>query len=122
MSDTTAAPATVVAVLLADGWHRVVPGSFSVGPLNFGAEAGLGMPGFRFEEADPASPYRPTALAGPLASILAVRQVSSADYLSAVNGPGDRRGGHPAQEAFIRQAPRLVKSLSRVVAGVSDNY
>jgi len=23
----------VVAVLLADGWHRIVPGSFGVGPI-----------------------------------------------------------------------------------------
>jgi len=35
MSRTTVAAATVVAVLLADGWHRVVRGSFTVGPLDF---------------------------------------------------------------------------------------
>ena len=57
MSATQIITTQVVAVLLADGWHRVVPGSFSVGTL--GPEADLGVPGFRFEEADTASPYRP---------------------------------------------------------------
>ena len=36
------------------------------------------MPGFRFEEADAGSPYQPTVLAGPLNSIIAVRQVTPA--------------------------------------------
>jgi hypothetical protein len=68
----------VVAVLLADGWHRIVRGSFSVGPLGLGAGADLGVPGFSFEEADAGSPYQPTTLAGPLDSIIAVRQASTA--------------------------------------------
>src|SRR5262245_47808070 len=67
---------TVVAVLLADGWHRIVPGSFWVGPLDFGL--GVTLPGFRFEEADAGRPYQPAALAGPLDSIIAVRQVTPA--------------------------------------------
>ena len=54
MSDNDVAGGRVVAVLLADGWHRIVPGSFRVGPLSFGAEADSGTPGFRFEEADAA--------------------------------------------------------------------
>ena len=33
MSGTTVRSAKVVAVLLADGWHRIVPGSFRVGPI-----------------------------------------------------------------------------------------
>jgi len=70
--------ARVVAVLLADGWHRLVRGSFRVGPLSFGAEAGPGTPGFRFEEADAGRPYQPTVLAGPLDSIIAVGQVTPA--------------------------------------------
>ena len=78
MSDNNVAGARVVAVLLADGWHRIVPGSFRVGPLRFEAEAGPGTPGFRFEEADAGRPYRPTVLAGPLDSIIAVRQVTPA--------------------------------------------
>jgi len=78
MNDTQIATTTVVAVLLADGWHRIVPGSFSVGTLSFGAEAGPGTPGFRFEEADAGRPYQPTVLAGPLSSIIAVRQVPPA--------------------------------------------
>jgi hypothetical protein len=76
MSDTDVAGARVIAVLLADGWHRIVPGSFRVGPLSFGAEAGPGTPGFRFEEADAGRPYQPTVLAGPLEAIIAVRQVT----------------------------------------------
>jgi hypothetical protein len=101
MSSTTIAPAKVVAVLLADGWHRIVPGSFSVGPLGFGAGSGPGPLGFRFEEADAGSPYRPTTLAGPLGGILAVRQVGSA-------------AGHPdeltrtAAERWARPAPEAV--------------
>ena len=68
----------VISVLLADGWHRTVPGSFSVGPLRFGAAAELGVPGFCFEEADTGSPYQPTVLAGPLDSIIAIWQVAPA--------------------------------------------
>ena len=34
MSDNNVAGARVIAVLLADGWHRIVPGSFRVGPLD----------------------------------------------------------------------------------------
>ena len=56
MSGNDMTAGRVVAVLLADGWHRIVPGSFRVGPLSFGAEAGPGMPGFRFEEADAGRP------------------------------------------------------------------
>jgi len=78
MNDTQIATTTVVAVLLADGWHRIAPGSFRVGPLSFEAEAGPGTPGFRFEETDAGRPYQPTVLAGPLTSIIAVRQVTLA--------------------------------------------
>jgi hypothetical protein len=70
--------ARVVAVLLSDGWHQIVPGTFSVGPLGFGAGADPGVPGFRFEEAEAGSPYRPTLLTGPLDSIVAVRHVVTA--------------------------------------------
>jgi hypothetical protein len=68
----------VVAVLLADGWHRIVPGSFWVGRMSFDAGTDPGTPGFRFEEADAGRPYQPTVLAGPLDSIIAVRQVAPA--------------------------------------------
>ena len=98
MNDTTIVPATVVAVLLADGWHRVVPGSFSVGVLSFGAEAGPGTPGFRFEEeASTGSPYRPATLAGPLSSIIAVRQVTPA--LRRFGDPDRPRAAHHGQRA-----------------------
>ena len=76
MSANDMAVARVVAVLMADGWHRIVPGSFRVGPLSFGAGADPGTPGFRFEEEEAGRPYQPTVLAGPLGSIIAVRQVS----------------------------------------------
>ena len=87
----------VVAVLLADGWHRIIPGSFRVGPLSFEAEAGPGTPGFRFEEADAGRPYQPTVLAGPLDSIIAVRQV-----IPAMRRVGDLdrvRSAHNGQRA-----------------------
>ena len=101
------APGQVVAVLLADGWHRIVPGSFRVGPLSFAAEAGPGTPGFRFEEADAGRPYQPTVLAGPLGSVIAVRQVTPAVRRL---GHLDRaaRNGHRAD-----QAARLLAGAGR---------
>ena len=77
MSDTEPPGGTVVAVLLTDGWHPIVPGSFTIGPLGYGAGPDPGAPGFRFQEADAGRPYQPTTLAGPLDSIIAVRQVTS---------------------------------------------
>jgi hypothetical protein len=67
---------TVVSVMLADGWHRVTPGSLVISPLGFGPGADLGLPAFRFAEAEAGSPYQPTMLAGPLNSIIAVRLVN----------------------------------------------
>ena len=55
MSRTTIATSTVTAVLLADGWHRIIQGSFSVAALRFGAEADPGVLGFCCEEADTGS-------------------------------------------------------------------
>ena len=89
----------VVAVLLADGWHRIVRGSFSVGPLGLGGGADLSVPGFWFEEADADSPNRPTVLAGPLDSIIAVRQVPPA--VRRIGDPGRAwaaRSGHRADQ------------------------
>jgi hypothetical protein len=106
MSDNNVADARVVAVLLADGWHRIVPGSFHVGPLSFGAEAGPGTPGFRFEETDAGRPYQPTVLAGPLHSIIAVRQVS----------PGIRHTGDPAQARAARNGHRADHSARLLAA------
>ena len=91
------AGARVVAVLLADGWHRIIRGSFHVGPLSFEAEAGPGTPGFRFEEADAGSPYQPTVLAGPLDSIIAVRQVTPA--LRGLGEPDRASAAHNGQRA-----------------------
>ena len=102
MSDNEVAAARVVAVLLADGWHRIIPGSFSVGPLGFGTGADLGVPGFRFAEADAGRPYQPTMLAGPLDSIIAVRQVTPvvrhiADADRARAAPSGQRPDHSAR-------------------------
>jgi hypothetical protein len=90
MSGATVAPATVVAVLLADGWHQVVHGSFSVGALGFGAEADPDVPGFCFEEAGNGSLHRPAALADPLTSILAVRQAGAARRPGGTGRPAAR--------------------------------
>ena len=90
--------ARVVAVLLADGWHRIVPGSFSVGPLDFGTGADVSVPGFCFADADAGRPYQPTTLVGPLASIIAMRQVTSA--VRRMGDPADRmRAAHNGQRA-----------------------
>ena len=104
MNDTLIATTKVVAVLLADGWHRIVPGSFRVGPLSFEPEAGPGTPGFRFEEeAETGSPYRPATLAGPLGSIIAVRQVTPT--LRRIGDPDGARAAHNGQRA--NQSARL---------------
>ena len=103
MSANDVVGARVVAVLLADGWHRIVPGSFRVGPLSFEAEAGPGTPGFRFEESDAGRPYQPTVLAGPLGSIIAVRQVAPA-----VRRIGDADRARAAdRDQRADQGPRL---------------
>jgi hypothetical protein len=100
MSDNDVAAARVVSVLLADGWHRIVRGSFSVGRQSFGAGADLGVPGFCFEEADTGSPYQPTALAGPLDSIIAVRQAAGAvRHLSDLDRARAAHNGHQADQA-----------------------
>ena len=96
MRDNDVTAGKVIAVLLADGWHRIVRGSFSVGPLGLGASADLGVPGFWFEEADADSPNRPTVLAGPLDSIIAVRQVP----------PAVRRIGDPDRAWAARSGQR----------------
>jgi len=97
MSDNNIAVARVVAVLLVDGWHRVVPGSFRVGSLSFEAEACPGTPGFRFEEADADRPYQPAVLAGPLTSIIAVRQVTQP--VRRIGDPDRARAAHDGQRA-----------------------
>jgi hypothetical protein len=112
MSGNGIAVSRVVAVLLADGWHRIVPGSFRAGPLSFGAEASPGTPGFRFEEADAARPYQPTVLAGPLDSIIAVRQVTPAvRRIGDVDGTRAALNGQRAD-----QSARLQLHTSRLVA------
>jgi hypothetical protein len=105
MSDDDMATSRVVAVLLADGWHRIVPGSFRVGPLSFEAEAGPGTPGFRFEEADAGRPYQPAVLAGPLDSIIAVRQVTPA--LRRIGDPDRAWAAHNGQRADQGTRPRV---------------
>jgi hypothetical protein len=99
MSGTTIATSKVAAVLLADGWHRIIQGSFSVAALRFG-EADPGVLGFCCEEVDTGSPYRPATLVGPLNSVLAVRQVASARQT--------RELGHLAASRWAHSAPQAV--------------
>jgi len=70
------APEKVDAVLLADGWHKVSLGSFTVGALGFGG-GDHSVAGYRFEEVSDTSLHRSATLAGPLAAVLAVRQVTA---------------------------------------------
>jgi hypothetical protein len=112
MSGNDVTGVNVVAVLLADGWHRIVPGSFWVGSLSFGAHPDLGVPGFRFEEADAGRPYQPAVLAGPLDSIIAVRQVTPA--VRRIGDPGRARATHDGQRAD--QAVRLRVHVGRRAA------
>jgi len=100
MSNVAITPARVVAALLADGWHQVVPGSFSVGPLILGDEAGPGELGFSFEEPDRGSPYRPPSVIGPLKSIQAVREVGSPGRQAGeIDRPASRQWPRPATMA-----------------------
>jgi hypothetical protein len=71
----TVDPADIVAVLLHDGWHRVNPGSFTTGTFGLTTDD-TGVPGYHFEEPDNASPHPPATLAGPLDTLLAIRQVT----------------------------------------------
>jgi hypothetical protein len=112
MNDNDVATTRVVAVLLADGWHRIVPGSFRVGPVSFEAGADLGPPGFHFEEPDAGRPYQPTVLAGPLDSIIAVRQVTSS-----VRGLGEPDRARVAQNGHrADHSARLLAAAGRWAA------
>ena len=71
------APEKVDAVLLAEGWHKVALGSFTIGALGFGDRDEGGVLGYRFEEISESSLHRSATLAGPLDAVLAVRQVTS---------------------------------------------
>ena len=63
------APEKVDAVLLADGWHKIAPGSFTVGALGFGDGGGGGVLGYRFEEISEGSLHRPATLVRGSASM-----------------------------------------------------
>ena len=112
---------TVVAVLLADGWHHIVPGSFQVAQLSFGTGADPGVPGYRFEEADTASPYGPATLAGPLTALLAVRQAATSRHhrRPGLTAPPHRKPPEPTSPATaVDQATpgpalRITRSRSR---------
>ena len=70
---------TVNAVLLADGWHKVARGSFTVGALGFGQDDDRVL-GYRFEEIGTTSLDKSATLAGPLDAIRAVRQATHEDH------------------------------------------
>ena len=85
-------PAEVVAILLADGWHRVVEARSQSARWASVSTPTWARSGSGAEEVDHGSPYRPAALVGSLSSILAVRQVNSAARdPSQLVGPAARR-------------------------------
>jgi hypothetical protein len=104
-------PADIVAVLLHDGWHRVNPGSFTTGTFGLTTDD-TGVPGYHFEEADNASPHPPATLAGPLDTLLAIRQVTRRTRRRprVVDGSAEHRAvsprgyaaGHAAHRARLR--------------------
>ena len=96
-------PATVVAVLLADGWHQVASGSFTIGALSFGDADNRGVLGYRFEEIGDADLYRPAILAGPLDAVFAVRQVTSRRSLQHHGAAGE--AWSPNGHATVHQHP-----------------
>jgi hypothetical protein len=115
MSDSCIAVGRVISVLLADGWHRTVPGSFSVGPLSFGAGADPGVPGFCFEEADAGRPYSPAMLTGPLSSIIAVRQVTPA--VRRIGAQDHERGAARGGQRAAHGSLSPVRAERRVAEG-----
>ncbi|HXC83570.1 MAG TPA: hypothetical protein VNV62_17110 [Trebonia sp.] len=108
MSDNDVAVGRVISVLLADGWHRTVQGSFSIGPLAIGASADPTVPGFWFEEADAGSPYQPTVLTGPMDSIIAVRQVAPA--VRSIGDPDRALVSRNGRSARVARLPARVRS------------
>jgi hypothetical protein len=99
----------VLAVLLADGWHDVEPGSFTVQRLAFVDAEGVKQPkaarrpGYRFlEQCRSLGAVRTVVVAGPLKAILAVRTAaqeipagerptSAPQSVPDPSGPEDRR-------------------------------
>ena len=71
------APEKVDAVLLTDGWHKIAPGSFTVGALGFGDGDDRGVLGYCFEEIGTTGLHKSVMLTGPLDAVLAVRQVTA---------------------------------------------
>lgn len=96
-------PEKVDAVLLADGWHQVALGSFTVGALGFGDGDDRGVLGYRFEEIGNASLHKSATLAGPLDAVLAVRQVTSRRPLHGQGAAG--QAWSPNGHATVRQHP-----------------
>jgi hypothetical protein len=79
---------TVVAVLLADGWHRVDPNSFGLDSYEFvesedgyvlhgGGDSGVCATGFSFMSDDLDQQGEQVFIQGPLTAILAVKTSSS---------------------------------------------
>jgi hypothetical protein len=93
----------VDAVLLADGWHKVALGSFSVGAFGFGDGDDRGVLGYRFEEISNGSLHRSATLAGPLSAVLAVRQVTSRRPFQQEGAMG--QGWSPNGRARVPQQP-----------------
>ena len=101
------APEKVDAVLLADGWHKVSLGSFTVGALGFGG-GDHSVAGYRFEEISDASLHRSATLAGPLSAVLAVRQVTSRRHpqQEGVMGQGWSSNGHDRVRLAVGRGQR----------------
>lgn len=73
---------TVTAVLLADGWHDVIPGTFYLDAYEFvssdqsetlhrGGQSGVSATGFSFSDG------LRTTISGPLTAVLAVRNLNA---------------------------------------------
>jgi hypothetical protein len=109
------APDKVDAVLLADGWHNVALGSFTVGVLSFGNGDDRGVLGYCFEEISNGSLHRSATLAGPLDAVLAVRQIPSRRPLQQQAPPGQTwsSNGH----ATVHQHPSRYLKLTSQGAG-----
>ena len=116
----TTPSAAVVAVLLADGWHRATLGSFTIGPLSLGDYTAADTLGYRFEEADDTNAFGPAVLAGPIEAVLAVRQVTRRNWRRPPPRPPEpvrSRSSRPDNTAGLRthpaSPPRSPRALAR---------
>jgi len=69
---------SVVAVLLSDGWHQLIPGTFKIGDIRIHAEAAAGIDfgksSATWDEHSTVAAGAVVTVSAPLTSVLAIQQ------------------------------------------------